>query len=103
MLIDLAQRNLDLNLYKRVCESVYDCLNRSERNSARIFAYILKQLKDVTNMEYKTIVVKSILAPLLSNTQSEHCKEIPDANKQTVEGIVKKCMLLRRLLYTLKK
>lgn len=40
---------------------------------------------------------------MVANLSQELTKEIPDANKQTVEGVVKKCALLRRILYTLNK
>ena len=68
-----------------------------------MFAHLLKGLMQITSAEYRAIVCKSALAPLITDLVSELTKEIPDANKQTVETIVKKCTLLRRLLYTLNK
>lgn len=102
MLFDLASRNLDKTLFSRLCEIFLGCLDHAARNSGRIFSYVLKHLKNF-KPEYMSIVVQSGLAPLIASMGQELTKEIPDANKQTVEAIVKKCTLLRRLLYTLNK
>ena len=40
---------------------------------------------------------------MLEQIGAELQEEIPNANKQTVETIVKKCAFVRRLLYTLNK
>lgn len=103
MLVDLASRDIDKVLFARVCEVFYKCLDHTQRNSGRLFAYVLKQLKEIRQPEYLELVCKTALAPLLVDLRSELTKEIPDANKQTVGAIVKKCSLLRRVLYTLNK
>jgi len=81
MLVDLAARDIDKDLFAKVCDSIYKCLDHTERNTGRIYAYILKQLKEVTNTEYKTCVIESLLGALPSSMVTELTKEIPDANK----------------------
>lgn len=103
MLSNLAARALDKTLYARVCETFLECLEHTERNSGRMFAYVLSNLKDIESPEYKEIVCKTILAPLIVSIGKELTTEIPEASKSTVETIVKKCTLLRRLLYTMNK
>ena len=103
MIVDLAARDIDEALLNRVCEATFSVLGRTERNSGRVFASILKQLDKVTNLASRKIIVEQILAQLLQTTAAELATEIPDANKQTVGTIVKKCELYRRLLYTMNK
>ena len=47
MLIDLAARNIDQTLFTRVCEIFMECLTHTERNSGRLFAYVLKNLMQI--------------------------------------------------------
>ena len=81
MLIDLAARNIDHSVFTRVCETFMACLDHTARNSGRMFAYVLKQLKEITSPEYRAIVCKTALAPLITAIGTELTKEIPDANK----------------------
>ena len=81
MLINLAQRSVDQTLFTRVCENFMSCLDHTERNSGRLFAYVIKNLKDTAPAEYRAIVCKVALAPLITDLGTELTKEIPDANK----------------------
>ena len=103
MLVDLAKRDLDKVLFARVCETFKACLVNTERTSARLYAKALKGLLKITNQDYRAIVCTKTLAPVLVQIGAELQEEIPNANKQTVEMIVKKCAFARRLLYTLNK
>ena len=60
-------------------------------------------MKQVASSSHKTILVENILVKLISTTASELANEVPNANKQTVNDIVKKCQLFRRLVYTMNK
>ena len=103
MLVDLAARDLDKVLYGRVCETFQTCLVNTERTSARLYAKVLKSLLKIKSQDYRAIVCAKTLAPVLVQIGAELQEEIPNANKQTVEMIVKKCAFARRLLYTLNK
>ena len=80
MVTDLAERDLDMTLFTRVCEQIANCMEHTQRNSARIFSYILKQLSTM-KADYKKVVSKTILAGLIRSVGQELTKEIPDANK----------------------
>lgn len=103
MIVDLAVRDVDPALFDRICEAICSVLDHTERNSGRIFSAILKELDKVTNPVYRKALAEKILAQLLQSTAAELTTEIPDANKQTVGTIVKKCELFRRMLYTMNK
>ena len=103
ILVDLAKRDLDKVLYERICDTFFSCLVNTERTSARLYAKVLKNLLKITNPDYMAIVCNKILAPVLVQIGAELQEEIPNANKQTVETIVKKCAFVRRILYTLNK
>lgn len=89
-------------MFALVCQQFYDCLDHTERNSGRLFSCLLKASNQIAS-PYRSIVNRIALGTMIVNLCQELTKEIPDANKQTVEGVVKKCALLRRLLYTLNK
>lgn len=103
MLVDLTERSVDKALFERICETISAALLRTKRNSGRIFSSVIKELKKVKSNDYKKIIVENILAKIISTTATELTSEVPDANKQTVSGIVKKCSLYRRMLYTMNK
>lgn len=65
----------------RVCDTISEALLRTKRNSGRIFASIFKELKKVTKVNLKNIIVENILAKMIITTASELTSEIPDANK----------------------
>mmetsp|Transcript_117 Transcript_117/g.172 ORF Transcript_117/g.172 Transcript_117/m.172 type:complete len:174 (+) Transcript_117:1417-1938(+) len=45
MLVDLSARSIDETLFGRVCDAIFAVLDRTERNSGRIFSSVLKNLE----------------------------------------------------------
>ena len=70
MLVDLAARDIDQELYKKVCEAFAACLLHTERNSARLFSYVVKSL-DKLPSAYQSIVSKTALASLIQSLGEE--------------------------------
>ena len=84
MLTDLIARDLDQSIFQLLCDLIYECLKHTERNSGRIFSYILKQISKITKKSYKDTIIKKILVKLIVESVSELNAEIPETNKQTV-------------------
>lgn len=105
MLLDLAKRDYNLDMYRRVCEAFVKNLAVEKRNSTRLLAYILKTFEGEKPLPepYRDIIVQTIFAKVFKDLKDQLTVEIPEAGKQTVDGIVLKITNYRRLLYTLNK
>ena len=105
MLSNLAMRDVDPEMFGRLCEICVKHLPVDHRNSSRIIAYILKTFEGKNSMPepYKGLVTEVIIRQILSDLKTQLTTEIPEAGKQTVEGIIKKIVNYKRLLYTLNK
>ena len=105
MLLDLAKRDFNPDMYRRVCEVFVKNLAVEKRNSTRLLAYILKTFEGEKPLPepYRDIIVQTIFAKVFKDLTDQLTVEIPEAGKQTVDGIVLKITNYRRLLYTLNK
>lgn len=83
MLKDLANRDIDPEIFGRLCEIVVKHLSVDNRNSARVISYILQTFegKDPMPEPYKQIVTETVIKQVLKDLKTQLATEIPEAGK----------------------
>ena len=83
MLLDLALRDFNPDMYRRVCEVFVKNLAVEKRNSARLLAHVLKTFEGERPLPeaYRTIVVQTVFAKVFKDLKEQLTAEIPEAGK----------------------
>ena len=102
VLVDLSERNYDLNQFKMVCVTIQNALIPNLRNSMRFVSQILAQMNSMTP-KYQKIVLETIVVSTFNKQTDFITKNIDSLSKTNIVETVEMSVAHKRLSYTLLK